>query len=188
MAIENERKYILDMSIKQIEWLCQNYGGEKQSILQAYINDGRIRKIYNQDTKPQHIFTWKTRRPDGSMIEIETDISKQDFKELWEISTNTIIKNRIKIIDGDVTWDVDFLIKYDITDEDDGKHYLTIAEAEMPEGWDVPDVLPDFVNDNLLFLVPRDKDREWTNKNLSDSKKVKQMLKKTLKDMEKDRD
>ena len=177
--IENERKYIIDISYKDALTACNNYIGVVYDIQQAYVKDGRIRKIQKirpDFDRPEYIFTWKVRRSDWSMIEIETPISQRDFQELWNMAKITILKRRIKIFYCGVTWDIDFLEKYDISKETGGMHYLTIAEAEMPEGWDEPTELPDFVKDNLLWLVPRDKDKDWSNKNLSNPVKVKQML------------
>lgn len=176
MPIENERKYIIDLDCDKIEWLCEKYNGILYNVQQAYINSGRIRLIQQHNHMPRFMFTWKVRRPDMSMIEIETDISEVDFDELWNMAETVIIKQRVKIIDNIVTWDIDFL--KDI----DGNHYLTIAEVEMPTGLNEPLELPKFVEDNLLYLVPRDQDNIWTNRNLSNPFGVKQMLEKALND------
>lgn len=184
MPIENERKYIIDLDCDKIEWLCEKYNGVLYNIKQAYINGGRIRLIQQHNHMPRFMFTWKIRRPDMSMIEIETDIPERDFDELWNMAGIVILKQRVKIFDNIVTWDIDFLKEYDINNEDGKNHYLTIAEVEMPEGLNEPPKIPSFVKDNLLYLVPRDKDNIWTNKNLSNPDKVKQMLADALKDKE----
>ena len=185
MPIENERKYIIDLHRNDAETILRDYNGKWYRIEQAYINDGRIRKItqFNSETGQQeteYMFTWKKRRPDMSLIEIETSISKNDFVELWNMADIIVSKLRVKISGYGVTWDVDFLEKYDISTKTFSNHYLTIAEVEMPEDWDEPNVLPSFVTDNLLWLVPRDKDTKWSNRNLSDPVKVKKMLDKVL--------
>ncbi len=176
MPIENERKYIISLDSDKIEWLCEKYNGVLYNIKQAYINGGRIRLIEQQNfllDYPRFIFTWKVRRPVGDMIEIETDISEPEFDDLWDMADTIITKQRVKILDHTVTWDIDFLA-------DGGDHYLTIAEVEMPVGLNEPLELPDFVKDNLLFLVPRNQDYIWTNKKLSDSIKVRRMIKEVL--------
>ena len=170
MPIENERKYIIDLDIDKIEWLCEKYNGVLYNIKQAYINGGRIRLIQQLEHPPRFVFTWKARRSTRDMIEIETDISEPDFDDLWDMADTIITKQRVKINDEIVTWDIDFLEKGD-------NHYLTIAEVEMPVGLDEPFELPDFVKDNLLFLVPRDQDDVWTNINLSDPITVERMIK-----------
>ena len=118
-------------------------------------------------------FTWKKRRIDGSRLEIETNISVDDFNELWKIADRVITKERIKMSGYGVTWDIDFL--YSGTDINDS-HYLTIAEVEMPEGMDHPCAIPNFVKNNLLYLVPRDEDKQWVNPKLTDPQVVQKML------------
>lgn len=176
MPIENERKYIIDLGCDQIDWLCKEHNGVLYNIQQAYVNAGRIRLIQQTGEFPRFVFTWKARRSDMAMMEIETDISETDFDELWDMAKVSILKQRVKIFDGIVTWDIDFLKVYDGINEDGKDHYITIAEVEMPVGLDVPVYVPSFVEDNLLYLVPRDEDHKWTNKKLSDPDKVRQML------------
>lgn len=173
MPVENERKYLLSLTPTHIDGLVRDYDGVLRIIKQAYVGEARIRSIDSPwGGRTKYMFTWKSRRQDGSRMEIEKVISKSDFADLWARSTNGITKQRITICRGDVFWDVDFLYKDDI-DED---HYLTIAESEMPEGWDTPDKLPDFVRQNLLYLVPRYKDDVWTNPHLTDPETVGKML------------
>jgi len=174
MSVENERKYLLSLTPDYIDRLVEDYDDSKlRTINQAYVDGARIRSI---DTpwggRTEYKFTWKSRRPDGSRIEIERVLSKKEFTDLWSRSKNMITKQRVSISIDKILWDVDFLYKDDI-DED---HYLTIAESEMPEGWDEPDDLPDFVRQNLLYLVPRYKDDLWTNPYLTDPAQVLKML------------
>jgi CYTH domain-containing protein len=173
--IENERKYILSLEFDDVKKLV-DYNGIGSHIVQHYIDGGRIRSIewvHNRDYNIDYVFTWKSaRRPDGSRIEIETMISENDFKELSKTPNSTIKKTRIKINGYGVTWDVDFLYKGTINK----KHYLTIAEVELPDGVSEPKILPDFVKDNLIYLVPTNDENKWSNFKLSDPKIVKSML------------
>ena len=180
MSIENERKYILSLTPRDITSLGDNYGGVHQYIRQAYIGDVRIRTIvdFGEQETWNYIFTWKKRRADGSRIEIETNISAKDFNELWKMADRFISKRRVKIKGYGVDWDIDFLFS---DDYNPGSHipsscYLTIAEVEMPEGMDEPEIIPKFIKDSLLYLVPRDKDEIWTNQHLSNPEIVKKML------------
>lgn len=171
MPIENERKYILTLGLDDIDKLADDYYGDILYIQQAYIKDGRIRKItkhINQDVS--YIFTWKARRPDNSRVEIEKKISQDDFDDLWDLAEAFITKTRVKIKGFGMTWDVDFLVQ-------GNDHYITVAEVEMPEGLVEPKVLPPFVKDNLVYAIPLDKDRDWTNPKLTDPEKVAEMLK-----------
>lgn len=179
MPIENERKYILSLAPDHIDDLVNEYDGIQQDIRQAYINGARIRATATHGVHGElYIFAWKKRRADGSRIEIETELSTNDFNELWEMSGKVITKQRIKIKGYGNTWDVDFLFSGGTYN---GSHYLTIAEVEMPEGVDIPSDLPNFVKDNLLYLVPRSEDHKWTNPHLTDPAEVKQLLDTALK-------
>jgi len=172
MAIENERKYIIDMELIDIDSITFDYDGEHYMVTQSYVDDGRIRKTENIDGSIDYIFTWKKRKDNGSCIEIETIITIDDYIGLLAVSTNTITKYRIKMIHDGLDWDIDFLFK------DNGKydHYLTIAEVEMPEDQEIPENLPYFVSRNLIYLIPRNLDDLWTNKKLSDIDYTKQLI------------
>jgi CYTH domain-containing protein len=187
MAIENERKYILSLKTSFIPTLKNLLNATIYKLEQGYIENARVRSIsrYNGSidslddlsstqnwTDNEYFFTWKQKRiKEPSLIEIETTIVPTDFNELFEQCSNKITKYRAKLDGFGVTWDIDFLFQKDISD-----HYITIAEAEMPEGWDVPSVLPDFVKTHLIYLVPREDDYRWTNKKLSDVPYVRRML------------
>lgn len=199
MPVENERKYLLSLTPDHINELVHNYGGIQQRIRQAYVGEARIRGVQVRGglCTEQYFFTWKKRRTDGSRMEIEMEISNEDFKELWEMADKVITKERIKIQGYGVSWDIDFLFSGHeftqdrdfLTDGDDivDSHYLTIAEVEMPEGMDEPDAIPRFIRNHMLYLVPRYKDDLWVNTKLTDPKKVKKMLKNALKEEKKDR-
>lgn len=173
MPVENERKYLLSLMPDYIERLVEDYDGRLRTINQAYVDGARIRSIdCPWGGRTEYKFTWKSRRPDGSRLEIERVLSKKDFDDLWSRSKNMITKQRVSISIENILWDVDFLYKSDIKKD----HYLTIAEAEMPEGWDEPNNLPNFVRQNLLYLVPRYKDDLWTNAHLTNPAQVSKML------------
>lgn len=176
MPVENERKYILDLSIDQLEKICKEFNGKEQEIKQSYIKDGRIRRISSFTRNIgvvvityKYIFTWKYTLNDGTLIEIETEINWRDYERLCKESKNLITKRRVKFEFDNMHWDLDFLLS-------GSKHYITIAECEMPEGMDAPAKLPQFVNDTLIFLVPRSESKKWTNKRLTNSKKTIKMV------------
>lgn len=179
MPIENERKYILSLTPEHINGLICDYGGIHQHIRQAYVDGARIRGVEYRGGPPgeEYSFTWKKRRADGSRLEIETELSQEDFDELWQVANKVITKDRIKIKGYGVTWDIDFLFSGEYIFN---SHYLTIAEVEMPEGTDLPNVTPDFIKDSLLYLVPRNQDHKWVNPNLTDPEKVRRMLKNAI--------
>jgi CYTH domain-containing protein len=184
MAIENERKYIL-LPQNDLKFMMdmEFKGGNVFAITQAYLQGGaRIRSKRNKfdtgyaytDEKGEVVsvrpqmdlkFTYKHRVGD-KLIEIETDISSDDYDALFSVSRNQIVKTRIEVDNNGEKWEIDFF--YDTLNSN---LYLIMAEIEMPDGQDAPNSLPDFISDNLLYAVPRD-DRRFDNSNLSDPQGV----------------
>jgi CYTH domain-containing protein len=178
MAIENERKYVLFpkndiMFLADLECLP---GVAVKSISQAYLPGGpRIRSIENKNEVDQrnkegevvklrygeYKFTYKIKIGED-LVEIETDIPREDYYKLHTVSKGHIHKTRVVIPEGDLKWEVDFFHDYD-----NANLYLIMAEVELPVGVDVPKTVPQYISENLLFLVPRD-DRRFDNSNLSD--------------------
>lgn len=178
MAIENERKYVLFpkndiMFLADLECLP---GVAVKSITQAYLPGGpRIRSIENKNEvdhrdaagnviKPrfgEYKFTYKIKIGDD-LVEIETDMSRDDYDKLHTVAKGRIRKTRVVVPEGDLKWEVDFF-----HDDDNANLYLIMAEVELPVGVDAPETVPQYITDNLLYLVPRD-DRRFDNSNLSD--------------------
>lgn len=175
MPIENERKYILDLPVDRLVEICKEFDGKEQEIEQSYVKDGRIRKIgyFTRSVgivvRHDYVFTWKYTLKDGTLVEIETDISWHDYHRLFNESKHLITKRRVTFKYDNLHWDLDFLLS-------EGKHYMTIAECEMPSVMDAPTNLPQFVKDSLIFLVPRSESKKWTNKKLTNSKKAIKMV------------
>lgn len=184
MAIENERKYILlPQNDLQFMMDMEMKGGNVFAITQAYLKGGaRIRSkrnkfdtghAYQDETgsvvsvppKMDQKFTYKQRVGD-KLIEIETDISSDDYEALFSVSRDQIVKTRVEVDNNGEKWEIDFF--YDTLN---ANLYLIMAEIEMPDGQDAPNSLPDFISDNLLYAVPRD-DRRFDNSNLSDPNAV----------------
>lgn len=177
MPIENERKYVLEDS---------DHLGFKTSLLalpiskelkirQGYLDSAnRIREIVHTDGKPtEYLFTYKT-KINGHQIEIENNISERDFTSLWTVVTNIITKSRVCVPHDAYTWEVDFL--YSNKKKSIGDCYLVMAEVELPEADELPKVVPSFISENLVYLVPKN-DRRFINRNLSRPNAVKAMVK-----------
>lgn len=185
MPIENERKYIVDLVPSDIDGLVNDYAGKKQLIVQAYVDDIRARST-SMAGRCDYTFTWKKLIEGSERLEIETEITETDFFRIYCMSKKVIRKIRIKVQGYGLAWDIDFLMA-PIDDDpsyrlfpltlDNYYHYLTIAEVEMPESMKKPAVLPSFVKDNFLYLVPSEQEARWTNAELSDPIKVAKMLK-----------
>ena len=106
----------------------------------------RIRSI-EDPAGTRHVFTYK-RPVNGQVVEIETEISREDFDRLASQCVETLRKVRYSWTDGPFHWDVDFF------KTDDGGTYFAQAEVEMPEDHDVPPPLPPSLAPHLLATVP----------------------------------
>ena len=82
MPIENERKYLLDMS--SIDEISTNSITKKQ-IKQGYLSKSARIRSTNQDNVISYFFTFK-KLVDKKLVEIETLISKKDFEKLWTVA------------------------------------------------------------------------------------------------------
>lgn len=83
------------------------------------------------------------------VVEIENEIDKRDFDDLWSVCLNKFEKVRYFCPDkcGQI-WEVDFFKDHN------GKSYFCLAELEMPEGQKEPKHIPNFIKNNLLYTVP----------------------------------
>ena len=154
MPVENERKYVLgrDFPVDRLS------GWKRYDIRQGYLDDGpRIRQ-----RDEAYIFTYKKWVPQArELVEIETEISEDDFNLLWPLSTKRIDKERyVRVID-DVEWVVDFL------KNETGEVYFVLAEAELPRGQAAPGHIPPEIADAILYAVDA-ADDGFNNKRLSD--------------------
>lgn len=174
MAIENELKYVLyvdEAFEKQLKALSgEPY--EQQHIAQDYINlDTRIRHFTSDCQSEHYIFSFKKRLKNGESFELEKPISKEEYEMLLPMSVTSLVKDRIKIQDGDMHWDID-LYKNALT----GKTYFALAEVEMPEGQLHPDRILPLLRKNIILKVDRD-DKRFTARKLADEKYAKKAIK-----------
>lgn len=157
MPIENERKYLLDMS--SIDEISTNSITKKQ-IKQGYLSKrARIRST-NQDNVISYFFTFK-KLVDEKLIEIETLISKEDFKKLWTVAKFKIKKTRYLY----EKWEIDFFYKKD-------QLYLAMAEIEMTEDENEPKTIPELIKKYIIYNVPRN-NVSFCNINLTKKKSKK---------------
>lgn len=168
MPTENERKYILDLGCEE---KIPPLATKKYLIAQGYMVATRgitvrVRKLQTRK-KVKHFFTLKA-NAGGRLVEIEEQIDERDFNDLWSICLNKLEKIRYVVPDHPpefppVLWELDFFKDYQ------NNTYFAMAEVELPEGKPGPDVIPDFINDNLLFEVPLT-DNRFGNKLLGDAR------------------
>ena len=124
---EIERKFL----VKELPNL---EGYKKQYIRQGYISTNPVLRIRQQDNN--YIFTFKG-KGDIKRLEIETELSKEEFDNLWEkIEGNSITKYRyiIQLYDN-------FVAQLDIY-EDNLKGFMNIEvefdSLEQANGFDIP--------------------------------------------------
>jgi CYTH domain-containing protein len=175
LPIENERKVILqsDNPPLLLKSLKSNSKCETVDITQGYLNkNARIRHVIPHDFKKteQHLFTYKA-KVDGSVVEIETDITKDDYDKLFSIVNPVIRKTRVKCKNNNHCWDIDFF-----RTAQTGDIYLVMAEVEMPEfEFEIPEPL-DIIAPYVVKWIEKD-DRRFGSKNLHNATKVKELVK-----------
>jgi CYTH domain-containing protein len=176
MPIENERKLLLDSNkakelLAVLKQSTAHYNIEFFDITQGYLsNNARIRKkVSHVSGLDEFYFTYK-KKIGHQTIELEQTISVHDYQKLFLIVKPVIVKTRVKIKDGDITWDVDFF-----KTPKQGNVYLTMAEAEMPEfETETPPVHPLLEPYALRWIDAGDK--RFNNRQLANPKRVKNSL------------
>jgi hypothetical protein len=185
MPIEREFKYVL----RDAEELWARLSPidtpglitGKVDIQQGYLSrGGRVRlktwQIYQgklqDEPKTERIFTYKhdlTNQP--GCLEIESEISKEDFDLAWDEADHKIIKTRFLLPCNNTSgvWEIDFF-------RDQKGIYLAMAEFEVPANAGPPDRLHPLVKEYLTFAVPED-DGRFKNRKLCERSKVIQLLK-----------
>jgi CYTH domain-containing protein len=163
LPTENERKFVIN---KKCESLVKQLCIESYEISQGYLVSTkgvtlRLRKTspYNS-CKETYYFTLKS-TVNNRVIELEHEIDKRDFHDLWQNSINKLEKTRYKIKNKKLVWELDFFYDYK------GELYFALAECELPEGVEKPETIPDIIKNNLIFEVPLD-DNRFANKHLGD--------------------
>ncbi len=185
MPIEREFKYVLKNTVgleDELKTFCVDSKQSSYDVEQGYLSrGGRIRsKTYSiqqgevvaEDQKaPIHWFTYKhDLTSHAGVLEIECQISKEDYDLAWVDADHTIIKTRyvIKAVDG-LTWEIDFF-------RNSGHTYLVLAECEVDADKGAPETLHPFVEQNLLLAVA-ETDGRFKNRKLCNPKKVAKLLK-----------
>ncbi len=173
MPIENERKFVLDHANPQ---KFQNKlkalpGATSYEFQQGYLDGtARIRRIVDQATGETHnVFTYKT-KVNKDLIEIETEISDDDFNALWIKVDKVITKIRVKVPETDHLWEVDFF-----TAANQDGYYLIMAEVELDPTAEMPNTVPSYIDNNLVHLVAVD-DKRFGNRQLTRPVTVKKLV------------
>lgn len=129
---------------------------------QAYLTpETRIRRRSRVDGWSNTVLGFKRRLPNGRNLDVEGEISAEEFEELWSVATHRLSKERIHIEDGEISWDIDVFM------DGGGLPTIVLAEAEMPPEMEAPPSIPLALAGLIAFSVPRD-DSRFSARLLSD--------------------
>lgn len=176
MPTENERKYILN---DKCELTVNELSTDQFNISQGYLIATRgitvrVRKsIKKSNGAVQYVFALKV-NTNGRCIEVEKNLDKRDFDDLWAIALNKLEKIRYVFKHGKNTWELDFFKDYR------GETYMAVAEVELPEDQMEPDTVPDVVKKNTIYKVGLT-DTRFSNKLLGDARYAAELLNEILK-------
>ena len=171
MPTENELKYVLQ---RQFAYDLKNgkvdlHGGElrpPKSFQQAYLYGDTVMSVRVRGVNHCAFSMTVKQKIPTRVVEIETDISQEDFKDLWEASSERLCKDRYDyfvVRDGrSYKWEIDLF--YD----SDGTCYFVQAEHEMLENQAYPDFIPDLIQEYLLWAVPQADSGDFSSRKLSD--------------------
>lgn len=184
MPIEREFKYVLRSPDELLQRVSRHvtYVGNCD-IHQGYLSKGgRIRSrkwwmrngevFYNSPdvSKIEYIFTYKhdlSSQP--GVLEIEAELSEEDFKLGWADADHRIDKMRFLLKgEGQEVWEVDFF-------RDCDGIYFALAELEVPANAGRPDRLHPLVQEFLIYTVPEG-DSRFANRKLCSREKTDRLL------------
>lgn len=136
----------------------------------------RVRKSARKNGKSEYYFTLKVNTA-GRVIEIEKNLDKRDFTDLWGIALNKLEKIRYIVKYAGSNWELDFFKDYR------GETYMAVAEIELPEDQLEPNSLPEIVKQNLIYKVPLT-DARFSNKLLGDARYAAELLQEILRNQD----
>lgn len=159
MAIENEHKFILRDHGVLLE-LCRARWPEMR-LQQFYLSpEGRFRLVERAMSPPEMLFTYKRPTRQG-LLEIEVDVSAEDFAIAREEADAVLTKLRFDFAEGTGHWSVDFL-----TDGLGGPVYFALAEVEFPVGGTY--AVPEVIRPHVELAVPHEDNPRFANARLID--------------------
>jgi CYTH domain-containing protein len=157
--IENEVKFVLHLDSKAA---VENACGKPSMVLQGYLpGKGRIRRKTRENSKAFPHYTFNYKIPlNGTVFELEKEITRHEFDTLWELTETRLVKYRYTTKIGVVQWDIDYFVAGAAIN-------FALAEAEMPEDMIEPDKIPKFLRDQIIYAVPRDKTDAFSSRKLA---------------------
>jgi CYTH domain-containing protein len=169
MPIENERKFVLSEDGRLERELATAPGVTRSLLRQTYLDAQGVRlRSIETGEGVRHIFSFK-RTVDGEMVEIETDIEREDFDRLWKLGREKLRKVRYSWPDGRFHWDTDFF------KTDGGRTYFALAEVEMPAKETAPPPVHARLTTHYVAAVEPG-DPRFTSKRLADQGHAERLL------------
>lgn len=162
-VIENELKYVLQKDFDQ----ASLQGWTRLELRVAYfantLSGGETDKFRVRDEGDrQFLKTYKEPIGHGVVREINESITEEEFNRLYSESAETLEKIRyVKKLDSNEECVVDFF------PNNNGSIYFVMAEIEMPEGREEPQIIPEEIKDLILYAVPRDQTTNFSSRKLS---------------------
>lgn len=175
MPIENERKYVLDLSSSDKLELClKNLDCKKIQISQYYLDQNNRLRCCKNINEIYYEFCFK-KNILGNVVEIQTAIDLSDFNLLKSDCNSKIIKDRYYLNDRDYCWEIDFI--KDINNQT----CFCLAEIELgiDELW--PKYLPALIQPYIIKIVDPT-DNSFTNRKLSKPGYIKKIMSKLHED------
>lgn len=187
MPIEREFKFILDperinldtlvssikngflnFSLLEIKQGFATPNNRIRTIDYIYVGGDREPKEYQKGALTSYVHTFKLEH-ELDVIELESDISFEDFEFLWVNASNKVHKYRLSSDNvGNYHWDVDFYL------DDNNDVYFVLAECEVYDFGDARQI-PSFVENALLYPVHKS-NKMFTSFKLSNVNYAKETL------------
>lgn len=152
MPTENELKYVLNIKSEQAIKEAADY---QLDIEQGYLLFEKDISVRIRNTNFEKFEMTLKKKVSDRVIELENEIERRDFDQLWLKASKKIQKIRYVINSTGSKWEVD-AFRQRITNI---HTYFLLAEHEMPEGMEHPSFIPDIISQNLIYAVPRTDNR-----------------------------
>ena len=177
MPRERERKFILNRNYADLQQILRDTPAfESLDIEQVYLKqDARLRATRYQDGTVTYHHTSKYPLGPDEQVEIEPEISAADYTDISRHHTDRVLyKTRFAAHDNAFKLDVDFLR---VAADPASPVYFALLEIEFPSDWAGPIEPPSVLQPHILYTVPEDETRRYSNYKLASREYAENVLK-----------